>query len=114
VTPEERAAEITKGWSTLRVDRHVLMLTSGSDSPFVVVENGGEWARERIAEVIRAAVVAERERCARMVVFCAEYDPRRLPALAGMIRGGFDVADLSGPPKDMDFPPGYTVAGSEQ
>jgi hypothetical protein len=33
----------------------------------VVVENGGERARERIADAIRAAVIAERERCAKVI-----------------------------------------------
>ncbi len=46
MTPEERAAEITQGWGLIRVE---ISTRTASESPYVVVENGGQWARSLIA-----------------------------------------------------------------
>ncbi|MBY0395122.1 MAG: hypothetical protein K2X91_01465 [Thermoleophilia bacterium] len=63
MTPEERAAEITKGWGLIRVE---ISPRTASESPYLVIENGGQWARSLIADAIRAAELAALERCARV------------------------------------------------
>lgn len=61
MTAEERAAEITKGWGAIATTN---FSAPGSYPPVLFIENGGEWARDLIADAIRAAVAEERERCA--------------------------------------------------
>lgn len=63
MSPEERAAKITKGWGAIHTSNFV---GPGSAPPEIVIANGGEVAKMLIADAIHEAVAAERERCAKI------------------------------------------------
>lgn len=77
MTPEERTAEITKGWGAIATTN---FSAPGSYPPVVFIENGGEWARALIADAIRAAVAEERERCAKVAEERAAFNRDNCPA----------------------------------
>lgn len=88
MTPEERAA-----WCMDRDAEDV-------DSYLAPVDLG-----ERIVAAIRAAVDAERERCARVAAFVLEHEPHKAATMPRLLREcpEMDVHDLSGPAKDIDL-----------
>ncbi len=109
MTPEERAAKIVADGHWIAADYYT--------------DEAGEECRQEamnvtllqraIADAIRAAELAAVERCARVAAFVLEHEPHNAAALPHLLRTRpeMDVCDLSGPPKDLNFPAGFVIGG---